>query len=358
MRRTVLASVVLFQVVFAGAGFAQGVDADLSGRVTDRSGGRIGGAAIRVSSVETGRVRTATGFVMNAGPKLTVDPSSPPAYPTVWARQFSGKVSYQPGRTVQVTGFIGRDLSIADGNLGSGTPRFVPYESSTTSKGGPSVGRGALRATLGDRALFDTQFGRTRYANDYRDTPGSETVVSRRDLATTQVSGGSISTDLRQAESKRFDDRSMAQGNLTVLPRAAFAGSHEFKTGYRVWIQSVSPGDKPDHPAGNYQLVYNTVNGVRYTPVQLVAFNFPATQVLRENAYSPYLNDRWEMGQRVTLNLGVRWDRSHAWVPAQTRRRGPSVVRERSRRSMPTPGACSPRGSGSRGTWAATAARW
>jgi outer membrane receptor protein involved in Fe transport len=265
--------------------------------------------------------RTATGFVMNAGPNLTFDPNSPPFYPTVWVRQFTAKLTYQIDRRVQITGGYARDIIITDGNLGAGTPRFTPYESSTISRTGPATGRANVRVTFGDRVLFDTQAGRVKYVADYRDTPGSNDIVSRFDLATLQLSGGGISTGGSAAETKQFDARTMAQGNLTVLPQAALR-NHEFKTGYRLWWQSASPGDEPNHPAGNYRLVYNTVDGVPYIPVEITTYNFPVAQKLNEDADSAYVNDRWEVGSRITLNMGVRYDRNHAWVPAQTKVQG------------------------------------
>ncbi len=266
--------------------------------------------------------RTATGFVMKAGPNLTFDPTSPSFYPTVWARQSTGKVSYQATRNVQITGFYERDISIADGTLGSIAPRFVPYESSTVSNTGPTTWRGEIRATLGDSLLFNTQIGRVTYVADYEDTPGNDQVVSRYSLATQEYSGGSISAQTSQGETKRFDKRTMAQGNLTYLPRAALWGSHELKAGYRIWLQTASAGDEPNHPAGNYQLIYNTVNGVPYRPVQITTFNFPVTQENRENAYSVYVNDRWQLGRRLTFNVGLRFDQNHASVPPQTKPQG------------------------------------
>ena len=261
--------------------------------------------------------RTATGFVMNAGPDLTFDPNSPPFYPTVWSRQFTDKLTYQAARKVQLVGSYRRDIQIANGNLGSVTPRFVPYESSTVSNTGPTTWTGEIRATLSDRMLFNTQVGRVTYLANYQDTPGNDAVVSRFDLTTMEHSGGSISAGTNQAETKLPQARTMAQGNLTFVPRAE--SSHELKAGYRVWLQTASAGDEPNHPAGNYQLVYNTVNGVPYTPVEITTFNFPVTQTNREDAYSAYVNDRWELAKRVTLNLGLRFDQNHAWVPAQTK---------------------------------------
>jgi hypothetical protein len=35
------------------------------------------------------------------------------------------------------------------------------------------------------------------------------------------------------------------------------------------------------------------------------------------------VTDRWSIGSRLTLNLGFRWDRYHAWVPPQTKVQGP-----------------------------------
>jgi hypothetical protein len=264
--------------------------------------------------------RTATGFVMHAGSHLTFDPTSPPFYPTVWSRQFTEKITAQATRRVQLIAYLGRDIQIANGNLGSVTPRFVPYESSTVSNNSPLTWTGEVRATLNDRILFNAQVGHVTYRTNYQDTPGNDTLVSRFNLATMEVSGGSISAQTSQAETKKIERRFMAQGNLTFVPQGI--SGHELKTGYRVWLQAASAGDEPDHPAGNYQLIYNTVNGVPYTPVEITTYNFPVTQLNRENAYSVYANDRWQIGTGLTLNLGLRYDGNHAWVPPQTKPQG------------------------------------
>lgn len=60
MRKAFLGCVVLCLVAIGRTVAAQGVDADLSGRITDRSGGRIGRATVTVASADAGRVRTVT----------------------------------------------------------------------------------------------------------------------------------------------------------------------------------------------------------------------------------------------------------------------------------------------------------
>ena len=78
----------------------------------------------------------------------------------------------------------------------------------------------------------------------------------------------------------------------------------------------------PDHPAGNYQLTYDRVSGVAHQPVEITTFNFPVFPTNRANSLSGYINDRWQVGRRLTLNLGVRFDYDHSFLPEQTKTQG------------------------------------
>jgi hypothetical protein len=77
-----------------------------------------------------------------------------------------------------------------------------------------------------------------------------------------------------------------------------------------------------DRAAGNYMLVYDRLVGVANQPAEFVTYNLPLTGMgSRMTEYSGYARDTWSMG-RVTLNLGVRWERYHSFVDEQTKVQG------------------------------------
>jgi hypothetical protein len=111
------------------------------------------------------------------------------------------------------------------------------------------------------------------------------------------------------------------QGKLTYTPQHFLGGGHELMVGYRTWNQTGGT-NIPDHPAGNYQLTFDVVGGLAHQPVEMITFNAPITQANRENSYSGYVTDRWEAGRRLTINMGVRYDYDHSFVPPQTKTQG------------------------------------
>lgn len=74
---------------------------------------------------------------------------------------------------------------------------------------------------------------------------------------------------------------------------------------------------------------YRTVGGVPLTPARVRLYNTNPFDMLQiEPPYgeqndgaqiSLYAQDTWTIKNRLTLNIGVRWDRSKAWYPAQKR---------------------------------------
>jgi outer membrane receptor protein involved in Fe transport len=248
----------------------------------------------------------------------------PPYYPIVYTRNYTGKLSYQPTPRYQFVAFYAEDYTVNDADLltARAAQRFIPYEAATYETYNPTNWRGEFRATIRDNMLFNAQSGRVSYVVNYKDTPGSETIPARWDRNTGIFTGGSVDgAGSNYGETTRPRVRWVEQGNLTYLPHTLLGGGHEFKIGYRVWIMQ-GASNVPNHAAGNYQLTYDVVGGIPHQPVEIQVFNAPITQVNRENSYSGYLNDKWAVGRRLTLNLGVRYDYDHSFVPEQTKVQG------------------------------------
>src|SRR4029077_11105286 len=98
-----------------------------------------------------------------------------------------------------------------------------------------------------------------------KDTP------ARYDRTTTLSTGPSFTAS--HYAFRRSPMRKQVSGTVSYLPGSAFWGSHDIKTGYRLWFGS-QVYQNPYDPAvngglGEYQLIYDTVGGVPHQPVEI-----------------------------------------------------------------------------------------
>jgi hypothetical protein len=125
------------------------------------------------------------------------------------------------------------------------------------------------------------------------------------------------------SENQTDRDRKQLTGAATYFLDTKL-GSHTFKFGGEVYDET-QWGGRSQNVGGNIEHIYN--NGV---PSQVI-FGIPTAtcvcgrkasddgQLLVVNKLDQqdlFLNDTWSMG-RVSLNLGVRWDRYRGWMPEQ-----------------------------------------
>lgn len=97
-------------------------------------------------------------------------------------------------------------------------------------------------------------------------------------------------------------------------------GSHNFQFGfkwgknYNSYIYKVNQG---------IDAIFNSDSSLPNakpftTPLEVVAFNTPTTQKNYFRDTSFYLQDTWNLNRRLTLNLGMRYDRFTTYYPKQT----------------------------------------
>jgi hypothetical protein len=274
--------------------------------------------------------RTAAGEVIHTDPTCgcVSDLSQANVYVAPDHQQnFTGKLTFQLSPKYQVIADYAHDLSVNDGGVetAKGARRFIPYESDTYEIYDPYHTNVQLRATLTDNLLVNVIGGYSHYTFDARDTPGDHSnalKVAWFDRTTGYFGGGSIGPASNYAE---YSDPHFigwpVKATVTFLPRQHLMGGHELSAGFGL-RENGAGGTAPSHAAGNYQITYQTVNGVPHQPVEIQTFNFPIYQPNRDSNWQWYLSDKWEANRRLTFNLGLRFDHDHAYIPPLTKVQG------------------------------------
>jgi hypothetical protein len=179
----------------------------------------------------------------------------------------------------------------------------IMHADTVWSSGYPNdISKGEYNGTLSNR-LFLMVRGGAMKSFWYRNYKSSAPRVE--DLATNFVSGGVYGID-----NKRF--RPQVNASLSYF-KDELAGSHNFKFGTEIMRDDL---DQPFRGFGDScQCVSVFNNG---TPRQVYLYQPGANSLSRLWAYTAYANDSWQLNKRMTLNLGVRFDRYRPYLPAQT----------------------------------------
>ena len=117
----------------------------------------------------------------------------------------------------------------------------------------------------------------------------------------------------------------MVDAGYTFYPKSFLGGNHAFKTGLTYYYDHEAwyyPGNV-DYP--NYQLIFNSVGAKPNTvPFQVAFNNDPTRPSDMAQVVAWYLKDTYQVNGSLTLNLGVRTEYQHSYLPAQTKAASPS----------------------------------
>ena len=178
---------------------------------------------------------------------------------------------------------------------------------------------GSYNRVIGDAALLDIRLGRmggvTPYilyseycgtpVDEYPDArPCTENDIALRDPVTLQY----INADPR-GEFWGPNHRNQFNGSLTYYLDTA-SGSHNFKVGGQA---SREYAESRSFKSGD---AFGELNdGV---PSRINISRTPQTSHTRLNTWAFYAQDAWTIGDRLTLNIGVRLDGIYGYVPVQS----------------------------------------
>ncbi|HSC25765.1 MAG TPA: TonB-dependent receptor [Vicinamibacterales bacterium] len=124
------------------------------------------------------------------------------------------------------------------------------------------------------------------------------------DVITSVVSGGhrDWQENLRRGQSS---------GSFSYF-KDGWLGNHQLKAGYEVLRNIASDIFKRAYPGDVLHLLRNG------EPSEVFLFQAPSTSASGLWVYGAYASDSWRMKERLTLNLGVRFDRYRVFLPEQT----------------------------------------
>jgi len=232
--------------------------------------------------------------VFDAAPK----PDGSPAQSIQTARYFTDKITYQVKPNHKVIGFYAWSYK---GNVG-GVSQFVPWESRTVQHNNQDLAKGEWQGLRGSALLMSAQYAYWGHAaprlRNENTAPGT---VRTQDISTQYVTGPST-----RAGQLNYQNMNDVRLKLTLFRPNMFMGDHEFKTGYS-WTHTDFGRWYPiseDLPTPNYRLRFQ--NGA---PIELEVPNYPNNPKVVHNYTGVFVQDRWTVARRLTLNLGIR----HAW---------------------------------------------
>lgn len=124
------------------------------------------------------------------------------------------------------------------------------------------------------------------------------------DIGSNFVSGGVWATDLRR-------HRPQANGALSYS-KSGWAGHHDLKVGGEIMRDLlVQPFTGFPHPSNSVSVFNNRV------PNQVDLYLAPSESKNGLWTLSAYASDTWRLARRLTLSLGLRFDRHSAYLPEQ-----------------------------------------
>ena len=277
---------------------------DLGGRIIRDKLWFYGGYAKQTKSEGT------LGFAADAGPDgvyLTGD--EPQAYFESTLYQYSAKFSYQMSTNNRLVYAWQRGVKTQPQNGGG---RFRPLEATRDYRNPTSIQKAEWQSTVTPRLLLNAMGGYAGYFTDY-DAGRSfarPDAPSRQDLETGLFTGSHVQNQ------NKTRDRYQAEASASFFPAGSFAGKHDFKTGISIYWDRTSDGWR-NNLAGNYLLMTDRINGVSGTPFRIRAYNTPVRPEDNEDIYAWYFKDSWQPTEKLTLNLGVRWEYQHSYLPEQ-----------------------------------------
>ncbi len=219
------------------------------------------------------------------------------------------KITAQVGGSTQVHGSLTTDRRDSfPNNIESFTNAAAPETWSQFDSSGDIL---SLKSThlLNEDTILDAQYNQMWKSNTDTFPNNPDFTVGYRDLGTNLHFGG-LREGVRTVKSRN------TWGFRTNLShfREMAGGSHEIKAGFFM-----------DRPNSDRSFAYPGGEDVRQQLLFGEAYRailewLPlSSQARNVDGYAAFVQDQWTLGDRLTLNLGLRWTNTEGWLPEQSR---------------------------------------
>jgi hypothetical protein len=221
-------------------------------------------------------------------------------------RVYQGKGTYQLTQNNKFIGYFQWQTKVQPNRLdrftlGATKAIFSDAQSTFHQFQSNRVSKIEFNSVLSDAMYFEIRAGQWGYARPFENYT---TAPSYEDTSSALVSGAA-------QHNYTTPRRNQLLGSLSYF-KQGWAGSHNFKFGWEIYRETQTNGSFADSYNG---VVHILKNGA---PLEVYLLGFPqdATEGLWNQGL--YLTDTWRAGNKLSLNLGVRFDRYQNFLSAQS----------------------------------------
>jgi hypothetical protein len=224
----------------------------------------------------------------------------------VLLKNYTGKVSGQLNPQHRFSAFTQYQVKDQPERTGDA---FRTRESTWNQLFKPLAGKGEWTWVQSDRTLINAFVGRWKYDTDLLTNTEAP---PRFDTVTLRFAGGSDS-------GPATNGRGRWQYNAAVTHFVPFGrmGTHDIKGGVEFTTEDRYSQRFSRTGAKDYVLRFQSGR-----PFEVVLSNAPFSSENLMATQSAFLRDVWQVTDRLTLNLGVRFDRYHVYLPEQEKPAG------------------------------------
>ncbi len=210
----------------------------------------------------------------------------------------SGKLTWQVNPANRLSTFVDYNYKLREHRREiTPTYQFVSPEASYHSPLWGPVANVKWTSTLSPTLLLDAGFSwyYVPWSLDYQPDL-AENAFARNDLALSTLTGAPAPSMVRANQERRT-----ASAILSWLPR--FKGEHQIRTGVQF---ELAPYGQTFDSLGHGDFIARYRNGV---PDSVLVYNTPVETNLDQTDLGIFVQDAWAVSRRLTLNLGLRYER-------------------------------------------------
>ncbi len=222
------------------------------------------------------------------------------------------KVSYSPAKGMKFIGVMYRNLKDEPDRQASS---YMPFPSTLDYSLPNYMQKGEFQWIPSSRVLVNAAVYGFHWQSFFLPQPSAD--VAGGAPATYNLTTLNYTGPDRYNESRANFQRLGTDATVTLFPEHPFfGGQHSIKLGFHGYPYEEGHNLPVPNLAGNYELIYtNNAAGVPQ-PFELQTYWWPTSQS-NGNEYAAFAEDSVTL-KRVTLNLGLRYDRYRSWLPAQS----------------------------------------